>query len=161
MKALKYSLVAIVSLVMLISAVIGVLVLLAPGFDGPISRIAGGPFSQQSEHQSIDPIKLVELSNLELEVQLVTRPSVTVAVLVSENQIYVPATLRPDEKRWPKAILRDPRVRIRVTGQVFDFNAHRVADESLHQKLSKLGAEKYSPGYFMPENTWFFHLVER
>jgi len=94
-------------------------------------------------------------------VQLDSRPSVTVAVIVKDNEIYLPATLTPAEKRWPIAIQSNPEVRVRAHDLVYDFHAYQVADEALHNELSRLGAEKYSQSYFIPENTWFFHLVER
>ncbi len=156
-KAIKFLLVGAVSVFLLL----GITLLLAPGFDGPLSRIAGGQFQQASETHPVDAQKLKDLANIELEVNLPSRSSVTVAVVVHNNKIYLPATLTPSEKRWPNAILKDPGIRIRVDGKVYDFNAYRVTETRLHKQLSDMGAEKYSRSYFIPENTWFFQLQER
>ena len=143
-----------------IAAIIGLTVALAPWMDGPITRIAGGPFQQAADPGKPDLDKLEEAGSVELEVQLETRPSVTVAIIVHENVTYVPSTLRPAEKRWPRAILNDPAVRIRTDGKVYAYYAYKVVDQQLHQALSRLGAKKYSENYFKPENTWFFRLTE-
>ncbi len=143
-----------------IAVIIGLTVALAPWMDGPISRIAGGPFQQAVGPGQPDLDKLQEAASVELEVQLETRPSVTVAIIVLDNVAYVPSTLRPAEKRWPRAILNDPAVRIRTAGKVYAYNAYKVVDQQLHQALSRLGAKKYSEDYFKPENTWFFRLTE-
>ena len=142
-----------------IGLIIGVTIAIAPYLDGPVNRIAGGPFKQEAiDFSALEPKFLANQSVVELEVNLDTRPSVEVAVVVHDAKIYIPATLRPEEKRWPKAILADPNVKLRSEGTVVNAVAHRVQDLKLHQKLSELGAQKYSQSYFIPENTWFFEL---
>ncbi len=162
MKYLKVLAYSIAGALALVALTIAVLAGVAPWLDGPVHMIAGGPFQQSAEPDTTagaDPALLVATGTIELEVNLERRPSVNVAVLVLDGEIYVPATLNPEEKRWPRAILEDHNVRIRTRGQVHRYLATRVAAPDLHDRLAQMGAEKYSQGYFEPENTWFFHLT--
>lgn len=159
MRVLKIVAVGFGVLIMCVVVLIGVTLAIAPMLDGPVNRIAGGPFKQPAVAFSVlDPAALVDESVIEIEVKLESRPSVEVAVLVDEAKIYVPATLQPAEKRWPKAIAADPRVRLRARGRVVDAQAVRVTDDALHQRLARIGASKYSESYFRPEDTWFYEI---
>ena len=161
MKYLKYLVTIIGGLGLVVAILIGVTLLMAPWLDGPVTRIAGGPFKQVSESGTPPADSLASLANIELEVMLNSRPSVTVAVIVHEGEVYLPATLKPAEKRWPKAIIDDSRIRVRFADHVYDYYANKVTDQTLHQALSAVGASKYSRAYFIPEKTWFFHLTPR
>ena len=161
MKYLKYIAATVGSIGLIIGLLIGVTILIAPWLDGPVTRIAGGPFKQPSETGVLPADSLTSLATIELEVMLSSRPSVNVAVIVHEGEVYLPATLKPAEKRWPKAIIDDARIRVRFADRVYDYYANKVNDQSLHLALSAVGASKYSRAYFIPEKTWFFHLTPR
>ena len=161
MNYLKYLATIIGGIGLFIGLMIGIALLIAPWLDGPVTRIAGGPFKQVSESGPPPAKSLASLANIELEVMLNSRPSVTVAVIVHEGEVYLPATLKPAEKRWPKAIIDDARIRVRFADHVYDYYANKVTDQTLHNSLSAVGAIKYSRAYFMPEKTWFFHLTPR
>ena len=159
MRGMKRLLTAVAGFLLAVAAVVGALVLVAPWLDGPVNRIAGGPFKQASLDGRFASAAALEMApGVELEVGLDSRPSVNVAVIVHDGVIYVPATLDPAAKRWPRAIEDNPAVRIRTGGAVFDAHASRVTDATLHATLAALGAAKYSAGYFEPERTWFFEL---
>lgn len=141
---------------------VGVLLTAAPWFDGPILHLAGGPFKQLSvDYSGLKPASLKDAGTIEVEVQGISRPSIMVGVLVHDDDVFIPATLKPDEKIWPAAIEKDPRIRIRHNDLVVDAFAHRVSDESLHQTLSDLGAQKYRASYFVPDKTWYFKVSAR
>ncbi len=149
------------AIVLLLALTIGTLLVIAPWLDGPILHIAGGPFKQAAvPFNALDSDTLQNAGIVELEVKDLDRPSVTVGVLVLDEKIYIPATLTPEEKRWPKAIENNPRVRLRHDGTVIEGFAYRLHDQPLHQTLSRLGAEKYDPSYFQPEDTWYFRVDE-
>ncbi len=139
--------------------VVGTLLVVAPWMDGPLLHLAGGPFKQDSvPFSALDPASLEQASIVELEVQGIPRPSVTVGVIVADGNIYLPATLNPQEKLWPKAIVLNPAVRIRYADKVIEGFAIKVEDESQRRRLSRLGAEKYNPSYFQLDRTWYFRL---
>ncbi len=161
MNYLKYLATIIGGIGLFIGLMIGITLLIAPWLDGPLTRIAGGPFKQVSESGTPPVDSLASLATIELEVMLNSRPSVTVAVIVHESEVYLPATLKPAEKRWPRAIIDDSRIRVRFADHVYDYYAHKVNDQTLHKVLSAVGASKYSRAYFIPEKTWFFHLTPR
>ena len=43
-------------------------------------------------------------------------------------------------------------------GLVFDYLAKLVTNDDLDLALAQLGARKYRPSYFEPDQTWFFRL---
>lgn len=155
MKALKI----IVLLVLSVGLFIAGLITVAPWLDGPVLHIAGGPFKQGSvDFSELDLASLPEVPYIEIEVQGIPRPAITVGVLMLENAVFVPATLTPSEKLWPAAIEQDPRIRVRHADKVVDAFAYRVRDPELHRVLSELGARKYRASYFVPEQTWYFSV---
>ena len=148
------------SLILLVALALGLLLVFAPWLDGPVLHIAGGPFSQVPvDFSELKPARLRDAPVVEIEVQNLPRPSIMIGVLVLRNEIFVPATLSPEEKRWPKAIENDPRIRLRFENKVVDAFAYRVTDHDLHRTLSELGAEKYGASYFQPEKTWYFRVT--
>ena len=156
---IKRLLLVCATLVLLTGIGIGVLVAVAPWLDGPVLHVAGGPFKQTSvPYSQLNLAALADAGSVEIEVRGLPRPSILVGVLVRDGVPYVPATLRPEEKRWPAALLEDPRMRLRSNGVVVDVIAERVTDSVLHRTLSEQGASKYAPSYFEPDRTWYFRL---
>ena len=156
MKALK----VIALLLLSIAIIVGGLILYAPRLDGPILHLAGGPFKQASvDFAELDLKSLPETPYIQIEVQDIARPSITVGVLTLKDAVFVPATLTPSEKRWPAALEQDPRIRIRHNDKVVEAYAYRVREPDLHRKLSVLGAQKYRASYFVAENTWYFRVL--
>lgn len=161
MTTLKKIALVVASLLFLLAFCVGALVAAAPWLDGPVLQIAGGPFKQPSvDFSTLAPAKLQDAQVVEIEVKGLSRPSVTVGVLVFQEEIFVPATLQPDEKRWPKAIEDNPQIRMRHGNEVVDAFAYRVLDRDLHQQLCELGAQKYEASYFQPDRTWYFRISE-
>lgn len=73
------------------------------------------------------------------------RHSVTTGCVSTGDALYVPS-LNPDEKRWPKLVARDPRVRVKIGGQVFERRAIRVTDESeLKAAIQAIRAKRAPP----------------
>jgi hypothetical protein len=146
---------------------VGGLVLLAawmavssPYWDGPFTRIPGGAFSGEP-YRGPEPDwgDVADRGTVELQVDPGQPHSVTVGVVELGGEVFVPATLRPDEKRWSLALLDDPRAVLRVDGRLFERVAERVDDPGLFADLIDRAKQKYNPSYFEPDKTWFFRLV--
>lgn len=161
MRILKRIVLTGACLTLLVALSVLALIAIAPWLDGPILHIAGGPFADESvAFSQLDAPTLKSAQMVEVEVRDISRPSITIGVLVLDSAIFLPATLRPEEKLWPKAIQDDPRIRIRYQDKTIDAFAHKVEDRELHQKLSELGAQKYSASYFEPDKTWYFMVSQ-
>src|SRR6185369_2726678 len=98
--------------------VLGVLLLDTFGgylFDGPLGPIPGGALSGP-----VNPEQHPDWSQIEKEIELEIRPSrpwsLHVWSAVVDGELYSPSAFGA-KRRWPKAMLEDPRVRIRMHGQ--------------------------------------------
>ncbi len=129
---------------------------------GPLGLLPGGRL-RGVEHQGPEPdwSDLAEWRTVELQVDPGSPHSVNVGLLVHAGRPFVPATLRPAEKRWPRAIAEDARVVLRIQGTLFPRTARRVSDAVLTAALLEAGQLKYDPSYFEPDRTWFFELLPR
>lgn len=70
MKHLKYLVAIIGGIGLFFGLLIVITLLIAPWLDGPFTRIAGGPFKQDSESGTPTAESLASLANIELEVML-------------------------------------------------------------------------------------------
>ena len=138
---------------------VGGVVLSAPSWDGPLSRIPGGALrGQPYAGPEPDWSFVAKIPTVELQVDPAEPHSVRIAVLERGGQVFVPATLRPESKRWSQTLLDDPRALLRVDGRLYARIAERVEDPALFGALIELATQKYGPAYFTPETTWFFRL---
>ena len=69
--------------------------------------------------------------------------SVTTTSWVANGEFYVPCG-RCDTKRWPKNVARDPRVRLKVDGQLYERNAVRITDPGELQRVVGEGAGDFA-----------------
>jgi hypothetical protein len=118
--------------------------------DGPLEAIPGipgGPLSGEvvreeepdwSFARDVDPI--------ELQINSSPPRSIFTGVVVYENSLYVPVTLEP-LKRWPEVVSRDPHVRVRIEGRLFERHAVPVTDPAFHRELIAAGQRKYGPPF--------------
>ena len=126
---------------------------------GPVGLISGGQL-RGIVHEGPEP-NWSEWQNVrivELQVDPESPRSVNVGFFVDDGQPFVSATLRPDEKRWPRAISNDPHVVLRIEGKLYPRLAQRVVDEHLRVRLLEAGRRKFDPSYFETDRTWFFKL---
>jgi hypothetical protein len=148
-----------------IAAALGTAVLLAAIVggrfsDGPlevIPGVPGGPLSGEAERgpdpdwsfaQDVDPI----------EIQIASSPprSIFTGVVVHEGQLYVPVTLAP-LKRWPDVVRRDPHVRVRIEGRLFERVAVPVTETAALRELIAVGQAKYGPPFHAGWTARFTH----
>ena len=66
----------------------------------------------------------------------------------------------PDLRRWNKNVVRDPRVRLKIGGQLFDQTLSYIDDESIRTPVHQAFVDKYpqwaSPGL---ENVHIFQVL--
>ncbi len=130
----------------------------ADGPVGPLGYIAGGRLQGPVEVFPDDPSAWADRLTVELETNPTDPRSVTVGLLVVDGVAFVPATLRPDTKRWPRDVERDANVRVRVDGRIYRARVTRIRDPRLHERLANAGQHKYDPSFFDSERTWFYRL---
>lgn len=102
------------------------LLLLALGCEGPVAVFSGGALP--------GPVKPVPPSFAFARdagtVQLETNPaepySVNIACAVADDRLYVSAG--DNKARWVEHMEADPRVRMRIRGDIYELQAHRVTE---------------------------------
>lgn len=154
----------------LLALVVGLMVFLARGNDGPIEILAGGPFTSGelvenvSDWSFLSPYKTVEL-------QTMSPPSSRVMwLVVHENRVYMLSTYMNTAfgklwKRWPHQVEKDNRAVIRADGKLYELEMERITDgEQIAGVLERFN-EKYKRDY-TPETvssgrTWLYELTAR
>ena len=111
---------------------------------GPVGPIPGTRLSGNTVE---GPVSDWSFSDAQMEIQVETRGtwlphSVTTICMSAGNRLYVPSRNAPG-KVWVQNILRDPRVRLRVGGQVYERLARRVTDESELEPAARNLLRKY------------------
>ena len=81
--------------------------------------------------------------------------SVTTTSWIVDGDLYVPCNACAT-KRWPKNVARNPDVRLKVDGQIYERRAVRITDEAEQQRVFEaLGAGADRPG------RWVFRMETR
>ena len=147
------------------AVVLGVLsVLVAARFhDGPIGPFTGGVFrSGEPAAPPADWSFAAAVDTLELELPPELGRSITTWLVVQDGKLYVPCGLASG-KRWPHAVLRDGRVRVRLQGKVYELEARRVDDPATLSSVVPVLVAKYRAGDGSGFGTrdWLFALSPR
>jgi hypothetical protein len=142
-----------------------VALLLARRADGPWGPLPGGPFRGVA---SPCPVSGWERFAGIRESDLETRPEAPRSVktwnVVHEDRFYVPADFLTPGKRWPRDVVGDGRVRLRIEGDVFECRAVRVSDATTVEALRAAAARKYGIGeddLAARTEVWWFRLEPR
>ncbi len=89
--------------------------------------------------------------------------SVTTGCFRFAGDLYVPSR-NAAEKRWVAHVQRDPRVRLRIAGRIYERRARRVTDPDVIGALYRGLGRKYPrfarAGEAPPRDLWFFKLEE-
>ena len=81
--------------------------------------------------------------------------SVTTTSWVDGGALYVPCNTCAT-KRWPKNVARNPDVRLKIDGEVYERRAVRITDDKERQRLLRvLGATE------TPPHRWVFRMDPR
>lgn len=131
-------------------------------FDGPLGPIPGGALKGPVSAEPHPP-----LTDLEKVVELEIRPerpwSLSVWNVVVDGELYVPSA-RGEHRRWTAVAVREPLVRLRTHGQIYELRIERVTDPALRHRLAQALGQRYNfepPADPEQDTTWFFHLTPR
>ena len=78
------------------------------------------------------------------------RHSITVVAWNDGERLYIPCR-ECAKKRWPRNVMADPRVRVKIGDSVYERTMQRLDDESFKAQLT---------GHDMPPSTWLWVLAE-
>lgn len=143
--------------------VAGIALLLAPR-DGPWGPIPGGRLRGDDLPCPEDARPFASVREVELELAPEAPRSVRIWSVVVDGTLFVPGDFLTPFKRWPAQVVDDPRVRIRIDGQIFRCRARRVDDAPTIEALRRAAARKYrlSPdGWAARSEVWWFALEPR
>jgi len=145
-----------------IAALIVVLAVVARFSDGPIGPFPGGKLSGVRVAEPVRdwaPI-LDGASHVEIEVNPASPRSLTTSYIVRDGVLYVPSMLAA-RKTWPKEVLADDRVVLRVGGKLYERRAVRVTDPAEIRPLVR-GRDASGPDIDVNElSTWYFRIEPR
>ena len=131
-------------------------------FDGPLGPIPGGAFKG-----AVNPNPTPDLSNLERVIELEIRPlrpwSLSIWNVTVDGEVYLPSAVGA-RRRWTAVAVKEPLVRIRTHGQIYERRIERVTDPALCKRIRMAAAKRY--GFDPPKDdeedtTWYFHLAPR
>ena len=151
---------------------VGVLVgltaaLVARVADGPVSILAGGPFTSGELVDVVQDDWSFATDVEEIELQLLEPPRSRITwIVVHQGSPYIPCGFLdvPLWKQWPHEAEKDGRALLRHDGKLYPLQADRVTDARLHAELGQLAVAKYGYGGDGPPDpakVWFFRLSPR
>lgn len=134
----------------------------------PALWACGGPFAVFPGGALDGPVKPApgsfEFARDAGTVQLETNPldpySVNIACAVADEKLYVSAG--ENQSQWVENMEADPRVRIRIKGDIYELNARRVTDATEMQAFADEWMKNSwarDPTQF--EEVWVYNLVAR
>lgn len=143
----------------------GVLRVVARFSGGPLGPVPGGPLAGPlAADQDPDWSFTDEIETIQVEVSPDDPLSVTTWVVAHDGALYVTADFINPFKRWPHLALADPRVRLRIAGQIYERRAVRVRDPDEIARLRHAVAAKYGvdpDGLAARVEVWFFRMEPR
>ena len=132
---------------------------------GPLGLIPGGrPAGPLAAEQRPDWSFIDQVQTIAVEVDPERPLSVTTWVFTLDGEPYVAADFFNPLKQWPRRALADPRVRLRIDGQIYERLAVRVTDPAQIERLRRAIAAKYDirdGGLASKIDVWFFRMDPR
>ena len=137
---------------------------------GPLGPFSGGSLSGPVHAQPVDDWSF---SQADETVQIETNPaephSVNTWCVGLGERLYVPTSMirgpkTPSERGWVKNVIADPRLRIRIGGELYERMAVRVTDVEEYDAARVALEAKYAldPAERDPEREiWIFRLDPR
>jgi hypothetical protein len=148
-----------------IAAAAGLVRLAAQLGGGPIGFVPGGRLAGPlAADQDPDWGFTEEVETIQVEVRPDDPLSVTTWVFTHGGALYVAADFFNPWKRWPRLALTDPRVRLRIAGEIYERRAVRVDDPTLVAELRRAIGAKYDVdpnGLAAQVDVWFFRMDPR
>ena len=130
--------------------------------DGPLGPFSGGAFrTGELVPAPGDWSFAKDERTLELELPPDAGRSVTTWFAVVEGKLFVPSAIA-ESKRWPKLVLADGRVRVRLQGRIYPLTATRVDDvATLSHVAPEIGAKYHVTDKGFGTRDWIFALTPR
>jgi hypothetical protein len=124
-RALRWLLIGLVA----VAALAAGLSVIARFSDGPLGPFPGGKLSGATVSEPVTDWSavLTGVDHLEIEVNPAAPRSLTTSYILREGVLYVPSIFAT-HKSWPKQVLADGRVVLRVHGRLYERRAVRVND---------------------------------
>ncbi len=143
-------------------AVRAVLLLAASaGCSGPTFLLPGGKLDGEVKPAPSDWAFVGEYGTAQIETRPADPYSVNVGFTVLDGRVYVNAG--DTETQWVKNIGADPRVRLRIDGDLYDLRAERVTDSAETAAFAKAWTSQSTfrrdPSQF--DEAWIYRLVQR
>lgn len=132
--------------------------------DGPIGPLPGGRLRGEELECPADWSGYEAEHEVELEVSPDAPRSVRIWNVGQEGRLFVPGDFLTPMKRWPEQVMADPRVRIRIAGELFRCAARRIVEVGLVDSLRREAARKYAlepDGWAARSEVWWFEIVRR
>ena len=132
--------------------------------DGPVGPLPGGRLRGEDAPCAVDWRGRDAEREVELEVSPDAPRSVRIWNVVEDGRLFVPGDFLTPAKRWPHQVMADPRVRLRIAGELFRCEARRVTDPAQIDALRREAARKYAlapDGWAARSEVWWFELLPR
>ena len=156
MRVIRWLLAGVAGLIGLIGCV-GVLARFA---DGPVGPFPGGRLSGVRVTEPVTdwaPI-LAGLARFEVQVNPARPRSVTTSYLLHDRTLYVPSMFAA-RKRWPKEVLVDGRVVLRIRGKLYERHAVRVTDpDEVRPLVRRFDGAAGADADVRDLSTWYFRM---
>ncbi len=140
--------------------VVAGIAVLARFHDGPLGPFPGGRLSgaRVDDPSPNWAAVLTGVTHLELEVNPAAPRSVTTSFVVHDGVLYVPS-LFAARKQWPRQILADGRVVVRVDRKLYPRRAVRVTDPAeLRTVIHAFGRDDSEADEGTAQSTWYFRM---
>lgn len=134
--------------------------------NGPCGPVAGGPLDGPVHSEVVTDWRFTEpLSTIEVETKPNAPLSVTTWCVTDGPTLYVPSR-NAANKPWVQNVVADPRVRLRIDGQIYAGTLARVSDPEEQRRVVALLRDKYTlAGWGMDADpaaspgTWYFRFA--
>lgn len=108
----------------------------------------------------------IETANVQTRTWYLLPHSVTTYCVSYNGRLYLTSVYReglvyPHGRSWNEDVARDPHVRIKLGGQLYDRTLSRVTDETLRQDVLAAKRKKYPQQKIPPTSTVIlFHVLD-
>ena len=111
---------------------------------GPQGILAGGPFLGSASEQAVGDWSFTDAKPL-IAIETrgpLFRHTVTILCTAADGRLYVMARHAP-RKRWVQNLAEDPRVRLRIDGELYEGRAVRVTEAAESAAVARAFLRKY------------------
>jgi len=115
---------------------------------GPIGPFAGGRLKGEEAAWPADWSRLAQVENAQLETNPDAPHSINIWFVIVDGEPYLATSLLmgsdvPDEREWVRNVSADPKIRLRVEGNVYPARVNPVSDAATKARVFASFQEKY------------------